>query len=74
MAEQDVLSQLVTFQLGKEKLRHQYHGCARDSQKFTTSDLFPNAPGYVEGIFNLRGEIVPIINLHKRFHIQKFEL
>jgi purine-binding chemotaxis protein CheW len=25
----------------------------------------------VEGIFNLRGEIIPIINLHKRFQIKK---
>jgi purine-binding chemotaxis protein CheW len=31
----------------------------------------PNAPSYVEGIFNLRGEIIPIINLHKRFHLKK---
>ncbi|MDR1585860.1 MAG: chemotaxis protein CheW, partial [Treponema sp.] len=31
----------------------------------------PNAPVYVEGIFNLRSEIIPIINLHKRFHLKK---
>jgi purine-binding chemotaxis protein CheW len=31
----------------------------------------PNAPSYVEGIFNLRSEIIPIINLHKRFHLKK---
>jgi purine-binding chemotaxis protein CheW len=31
----------------------------------------PNAPAYVEGIFNLRGDIIPIINLHKRFHLKK---
>ncbi len=31
----------------------------------------PNAPSYVEGIFNLRGDIIPIINLHKRFHLKK---
>ena len=31
----------------------------------------PNAPSYVEGIFNLRSEIIPIINLHKRFHLRK---
>ena len=30
----------------------------------------PNAPYYVEGIINLRGEIIPIIDLHKRFKIQ----
>jgi purine-binding chemotaxis protein CheW len=31
----------------------------------------PNAPAYVEGIFNLRSEIIPIINLHKRFHLKR---
>jgi purine-binding chemotaxis protein CheW len=31
----------------------------------------PNAPTYVEGIFHLRSEIIPIINLHKRFHLKK---
>jgi purine-binding chemotaxis protein CheW len=73
MAEQDVLSQLVTFQLGKEN-----YGISimdvHEIVKIHDVRSIPNAPGYVEGIFNLRGEIVPIINLHKRFHIQKFEL
>jgi purine-binding chemotaxis protein CheW len=31
--------------------------------------VIPNAPYYVEGIINLRGEIIPIIDLHKRFRI-----
>jgi purine-binding chemotaxis protein CheW len=34
----------------------------------------PNAPAYVEGIFNLRSEIIPIINLHKRFHLKRLVL
>ena len=28
----------------------------------------PNAPDYVEGVINLRGRIVPIVDLRKRFH------
>jgi len=31
----------------------------------------PNAPVYVEGIFHLRNEIIPVINLHRRFHLKK---
>ena len=34
----------------------------------------PNAPPYIEGISNLRGSIVPIINLHQRFHFKKASL
>lgn len=34
----------------------------------------PNAPEYVEGLYNLRGEVIPIINLHSRFKIPIVEL
>lgn len=27
----------------------------------------PGAPGFIEGLLNLRGEVIPIINLKKRF-------
>ena len=30
----------------------------------------PNAPDFIEGIINLRSEIIPIINLKKRFNIE----
>ncbi|HKL74564.1 MAG TPA: chemotaxis protein CheW [Halanaerobiales bacterium] len=33
----------------------------------------PNAPDFVEGVTNLRGEIVPIINLDKRLGINNFD-
>ena len=29
----------------------------------------PNAPNYVKGVINLRGEIVPVIDLKKRFDL-----
>ncbi len=62
--------QLVTFQLGQELYGidiMSVDGIVR------VEDVrpIPNAPIYVEGIFNLRGEIIPIINLHKRFQIKK---
>lgn len=33
----------------------------------------PNAPAYVEGIINIRGQIVPAINLHVLFNTQAGE-
>lgn len=33
--------------------------------------LVPNSPDYVEGVTNLRGQIIPIINLRTRFDIPK---
>ena len=62
--------QLVTFQLGEEL----YGINIMDVKEIVRAKnvrAIPNAPVYVEGIFNLRAEIIPIINLHKRFHIKK---
>jgi purine-binding chemotaxis protein CheW len=65
--------QLVTFQLGAESYGIDImivDGIVRVEE----TRSIPNAPSYVDGIFNLRGEIIPIINLHKRFHIRPAEL
>jgi purine-binding chemotaxis protein CheW len=63
-------NQLVTFQLGEEL----YGVNIMDVKEIVrVQDIrgIPNAPMYVEGIFNLRSEIIPIINLHKRFQLKK---
>lgn len=70
MAEREVLLQLVTFQLSEEL----YGIDIMDVNEIVrVQDIrpIPNAPSYVEGLYNLRGEIIPIINLHKRFHLRK---
>lgn len=36
----------------------------RDSSEPT---LVPNSPDYIDGVLNLRGEIIPVINLRTRF-------
>jgi len=74
MAEsEDRQMQLVTFQLGRE-----IYGIDIMSVdgivKIEDVRTIPNAPVYVEGIFNLRGDIIPIINLHKRFHLSRAAL
>lgn len=70
MAESDKQMQLVTFQLG---LEHYGIDIMAVDGIVRVQDIrpIPNAPSYVEGIFNLRGEIIPIINLHKRFHLKR---
>lgn len=65
--------QLVTFQLGSEQYGiniMEVDGIVREEN----IRPIPNAPNYVEGIFNLRGNIIPVINLHKRFHIKAANL
>ena len=66
-------NQLVTFQLGSEL----YGVDIMDVKEIVrVQDVrsIPNAPTYVEGIFHLRSEIIPIINLHKRFHLKKMSI
>jgi len=73
MADGEKQVQLVTFQLGEED--YGIDIMAVDSiVRVQDIRAIPNAPGYVEGIFNLRGDIIPVINLHKRFHLKKAEL
>lgn len=70
MADENTSLQLVTFQLGDEL----YGVDIMDVKEIVKTQVvrpIPNAPFYVEGIINLRGEVVPIINLHKRFYIKK---
>jgi purine-binding chemotaxis protein CheW len=68
MAEQS--RQLVTFQLGEELYGINIMD-VKEIVRVQSIRAIPNAPNYVEGIFNLRSEIIPIINLHKRFHLKK---
>ena len=71
--ENDNLLKLVTFQLGEELYGVEIMDV---DQIVRVQDVrpIPNAPYYVEGIFNLRSEIIPVISLHKRFHIKKASL
>ncbi|MDR3300899.1 MAG: chemotaxis protein CheW [Spirochaetaceae bacterium] len=67
MAEQ---LQMVTFQLAQE-----FYGInildVKEIVRVQDVRAIPNAPSYVEGIFNLRSEIIPVLNLRKRFSLKK---
>jgi purine-binding chemotaxis protein CheW len=63
-------NQLVTFQLGEELYGINIMD-VKEIVRVQAIRSIPNAPMYVEGIFNLRSEIIPIINLHKRFQLKK---
>ena len=66
-------NQLVTFQLGEELYGIDIMD-VKEIVRIQDVRSIPNAPNYVEGIFHLRSEIIPIINLHKRFHIRKISV
>ncbi|MBN2735344.1 MAG: chemotaxis protein CheW [Spirochaetales bacterium] len=73
MVEVDNKIQLVTFQLGNEKYGIDIMDVKEIVQMKAIRPI-PNAPIYVAGILNLRSMIYPIIDLHRRFRIEKPEL
>ena len=73
MAVGESVYQLVTFQLG-EALYGVDIMDVKEIVKIQAIRSIPNAPYYVEGIFNLRSEIIPIISLHKRFRLKKLDI
>lgn len=62
--------QLVTFELDKEE----YASIITDLReiiKIPEIVPIPGAPEFIEGILNLRGQIVVIINLEERFNLER---
>lgn len=61
---------VVTFQLGKEEYGInilKVHEIKR--LKEITITQVPRAPFFVEGVINLRGDVIPIIDLRSRFGV-----
>ncbi len=62
-------NQYVIFKLGNEEYGVDIMK-VKEISEFKESTKVPNTPYFVDGIINLRGEIIPIINLKKRFNIE----
>ena len=58
--------QLVTFSLGEEEFGVDIMK-VQEIIRIPPITQVPNAPAYVEGVINLRGNIIPVVNLRKRF-------
>ena len=66
------LLQLVGFQLGNEE-----YGIdilkVQEINRVTEITKIPQSPEFIEGVINLRGNVIPIIDLRKRFHMPERE-
>ncbi|WP_026884058.1 chemotaxis protein CheW [Clostridium akagii] len=60
--------QLVVFNLGLEEYAVNI-SCAQEIIRIPKITNMPNTPIFVEGIINLRGKVIPIFDLKKRFAI-----
>lgn len=64
--------QLVTFTLRNEEYAVDILN-VQEINRITEITQVPNAPFYVEGVINLRGKVMPVINLRKKFGLEDKE-
>ncbi len=62
----DRLLQLVTFKLDNEEYAVDILK-VQEINRLKEFTRVPNSPPYVEGVINLRGKVIPVVNLRKRF-------
>ncbi|HHV61026.1 MAG TPA: chemotaxis protein CheW [Firmicutes bacterium] len=71
-AAEAVERQLVVFKLGDEDYGIDI-GSVREIITVQRITRVPRAPDFIEGIINLRGNVIPVIDLRKRFELPVVE-
>lgn len=61
--------QVVAFQLGNEEYAVDILN-VQEINRLLNITRVPRSPDYIDGVVNLRGNIIPVINLHTKFNMQ----
>lgn len=64
--------QVVTFNIGKEEFAVPILKI-QEINRLVEITKVPNAPDFVEGVINLRGKVIPVFDLRKRFGLPIIE-
>ena len=64
--------QLVTFTLGQEEYAVDILK-VQEINRMKDITRVPNSPSYVEGVINLRGKVIPVVDLRKKFDLEEKE-
>lgn len=70
--EGDQILQLVTFMIGNEEYAVDIL-YVQEINRMIQITKVPNAPEFVEGVINLRGRVIPVIDLRTRLGMEKKE-
>jgi len=70
--ENSELLQLVSFKIGTEEFGVDILN-VQEIIKIVQITKVPNSPVFVEGVINLRGKVIPVIDLRTRLGLQKIE-
>lgn len=67
------INQYVVFKLNDESygLPIEY---VETIEKLTEITRVPGSPDYIRGVINLRGEVIPVVDLRKRFQLEEVGL
>ncbi len=68
----DELIQLVSFKLGQEEFGVDIRK-VQEINRMVEITRIPQAPNYCEGVINLRGKVLPVIDLRRKFGMDACE-
>ncbi|AZB55765.1 chemotaxis protein CheW [Cereibacter sphaeroides] len=66
------LREVVAFRIGSQEFCIDIRA-VREIRSWTPTTILPHAPSYIIGVINLRGSVVPIINLAERLGLGSLE-
>jgi len=72
MAEEDKGSQFLSFNVGGEEFAVNILS-VQEIRGWDNPTFLPNSPIYIKGVLNLRGTIVPVMDLRNRFRFKSVE-
>lgn len=64
--------QLITFRVGSEEFGIEIES-VREINRFDKITSIPRAPSFIRGVMNLRGSVIPVIDLRDRFGFDQLE-
>jgi purine-binding chemotaxis protein CheW len=68
--EKDIKRQVALFELGGETYGLDI-GTVHEIIRMQPITRVPKAPFFVEGVINLRGKVIPVVDMRKRFALEK---
>ena len=64
--------ELLTFKLSDQEYSLDIM-CVREIRGWTQATPLPHSPAYMKGVINLRGKIIPVVQLRVRFGLEEIE-
>ncbi len=72
VAAESIATQYLTFRLGEEVFALDI-GKVREVLDFTTVTRIPRMPDFMRGVINLRGSVIPVVDLRIKFGMAESE-